>query len=121
MKLKILLVGDNPGDIRLTQEAFKTVNIDIETTLHIITNGDDAVDFLHKRAHDETSLLPDPALVDLNLLGKYVISPIQSNIPTDQASSSDYTHEFCGEKRYQTMLRCQRQRIHAEVNHPGQV
>ena len=40
----ILLVEDNPGDIRLTEEAFKDVQI--ANTLHVVTDGLDALNFL---------------------------------------------------------------------------
>jgi CheY-like chemotaxis protein len=66
--LKILLVEDNPGDVRLTQEAFKTT--ERETTLRILTTGDDAVDFLTPRGSHEMSTRPDLVLLDLNLPGK---------------------------------------------------
>ncbi|MDS0476597.1 response regulator [Natrinema sp. 1APR25-10V2] len=68
--LTILLVEDNPGDIRLIREAFETANVGAETTLHPISNGDDAVAFLTERTDDETRPFPDLALVDLNLPGR---------------------------------------------------
>jgi CheY-like chemotaxis protein len=66
--LEILLVEDNPGDARLTQEAFKMT--ERETTLHFVTDGDDAVDFLNQQGSHEMSLLPDLVLLDLNLPGR---------------------------------------------------
>ena len=69
-EIEILLVEDNPGDIRLTEEAFEAATIDAEITVRTISNGDDAVDFLNERADDETRSIPDIALVDLNLPGK---------------------------------------------------
>jgi len=66
--LDILLVEDNPGDARLTQEAFK--EIDCETTIHIVTNGDDALKFLTQQGAYESASLPDFVLLDLNLPGK---------------------------------------------------
>ncbi|TYL36062.1 response regulator [Natronococcus pandeyae] len=69
-EIKILLVEDNPEDIRLIQEAFKTANIDSEPTLRSISNGNDAVDFLNEQTDDPTRSLPDLALVDLNLPGR---------------------------------------------------
>lgn len=64
--IEILLVEDNPGDVRLIQEAFKTT--DHETTLHAVTNGDDALEFLTQQATDD--LLPDLVLLDLKLPGQ---------------------------------------------------
>ena len=64
-EIDILLVEDNPGDIRLTREAFKSANQ--ETALQIVTNGDDAVELLRKSSDNE---LPDLILLDLNLPGR---------------------------------------------------
>lgn len=66
--VEILLVEDNLGDIRLTQEAFKAT--DSETRLCPVTNGDDALEFLARRLTDESESLPDIALLDLNLPGR---------------------------------------------------
>lgn len=66
--IDILLVEDNPGDIRLTQEAFKSTGYD--TTLHPVTDGDEAVDQLCEMAANDSDSLPDMALVDLDLPGR---------------------------------------------------
>lgn len=63
--LDILLVEDNPGDARLTREAF--AETDPETTLHVVRTGDEALDALADRDSDEP--LPDLVLLDLNLPG----------------------------------------------------
>ncbi|WP_436344477.1 response regulator [Natronorubrum sp. FCH18a] len=57
----ILLVEDNPGDVRLTQIAFQDAEFDVE--MHIATDGIEAIDFLR----DEESPCPDFILLDLNL------------------------------------------------------
>lgn len=61
----ILLVEDNPGDIRLTKEAFKTGNI--ANTLHVVKDGVDALDFLFQRNDYVDAPRPDLVLLDLNL------------------------------------------------------
>lgn len=66
--IQILLVEDNPGDIRLTEEAFTAS--DHETDLRPVMNGDEAVDLLCEQASHEPDSLPDIALVDLNLPGR---------------------------------------------------
>lgn len=63
--LDILLVEDNPGDARLTREAF--AETDPETTLHVVGTGDEALDALSRRDSDEP--FPDLVLLDLNLPG----------------------------------------------------
>ncbi|MFC7212551.1 response regulator [Saliphagus sp. GCM10025334] len=57
----ILLVEDNPGDVRLTQEAFRDAKFDAR--LHIAVDGIKALNFLR----DEESPCPDLILLDLNL------------------------------------------------------
>lgn len=59
--IKILLVEDNPGDVRLTQEVFKQSNV--KSTLYVTKDGAEALDFLR---HDGT-IRPDIILLDLNL------------------------------------------------------
>lgn len=63
--LDILLVEDNPGDIRLTREAFKSAKQEI--ALQTVTNGDNSVRFLQESSADE---LPDLVLLGLNLPGR---------------------------------------------------
>ncbi|MFC7142224.1 response regulator [Halosimplex aquaticum] len=65
---EILLVEDNPGDVRLLEEAFEATGR--ETRVESVTNGDEAVDRLMEQATDESRSVPDLALVDLNLPGR---------------------------------------------------
>ncbi|GAB3026560.1 response regulator [Natronobiforma cellulositropha] len=61
----ILLVEDNPGDVRLTEEAFKEGNI--ENTLHVVGDGVEALDFLYQRGEYTDAPRPEIVLLDLNL------------------------------------------------------
>lgn len=61
----ILLVEDDPDDVRLTREAFRSTERAV--TLRAIANGDDAVEFLQESPDDD---LPDIILLDLNLPGR---------------------------------------------------
>ena len=61
----ILLVEDNPGDIRLTQEAF--ADGQIANTLHVVEDGVEALDFLFQRNDYADAPRPDLVLLDLNL------------------------------------------------------
>jgi len=61
----ILLVEDNPGDVRLTEEAFKEGQI--KNTLHVVNDGVDALDFLRQRGEHADAPRPDIVLLDLNL------------------------------------------------------
>jgi len=63
--IEILLVEDNPGDVRLTEEAFREGRIDNE--LHVVTDGESALDFLYRRGDHADAVQPDLVLLDLNL------------------------------------------------------
>ncbi len=63
--INILLVEDNPGDIRLTQEALKQGKV--LNNLYVVTDGVQAVDFLAKHEPFAGSVTPDLILLDLNL------------------------------------------------------
>ncbi|THE66249.1 response regulator [Salinadaptatus halalkaliphilus] len=65
--VEILLIEDNPGDVRLTQLAFEGVELDIE--LCVATDGIEALEVLSRRRHDDPATVPDLVLLDLNLPG----------------------------------------------------
>ncbi|TYT61405.1 response regulator [Natrialba swarupiae] len=64
-RAQILLVEDNPGDVRLTKEAFKQGRI--ENDLHVVTDGNRALEFLARDGRYEDAPRPDLILLDLNL------------------------------------------------------
>lgn len=61
----ILLVEDNPGDIRLTQEALKDSKI--FNTLDVVNNGKEAISYLKKEGKYKDAVHPDLILLDLDL------------------------------------------------------
>ena len=63
--VEILLVEDNPADIRLTQEAIKESKI--SNNLHIVRDGMEAISFLRKEGKFSNAVCPDLILLDLNL------------------------------------------------------
>lgn len=63
--IEVLLVEDSPGDVRLTQEAFREANRAIH--LHVACDGAEAIDFLERRGRHVASPRPDLILLDLNL------------------------------------------------------
>ena len=76
----LLLVEDNPGDIRLTQEALKEAPVPIH--LSVAMDGVEAVDFLKRRGKFQHAPRPDLILLDLNLPlknGPEVLSEIKSD------------------------------------------
>ena len=61
----ILIVEDNPADVRLTQEAFRDGNI--PNTLSVARDGVEAIDYLHHPGRFADPNRPDLILLDLNL------------------------------------------------------
>jgi CheY-like chemotaxis protein len=62
---EILLVEDNPGDVMLTQEAFREGKL--AHRLSVAGDGEEAMDFLRQRGRHEGAPRPDLILLDLNL------------------------------------------------------
>ena len=62
---KILLVEDNPGDVRLTREALKEGKILNE--LSVVEDGVEALAFLRRKGRYAEAVRPDLILLDLNL------------------------------------------------------
>lgn len=63
--IDILLVEDNPGDVRLTLEALKEGKV--RNRLHIANDGVEAMEFLHREGKYSDVPHPDLILLDLNL------------------------------------------------------
>jgi CheY-like chemotaxis protein len=63
--VEILLVEDNPGDIRLTQEAFKEGRL--ANNLQVVMDGVEAMAYLRREGQYATRRAPDLILLDLNL------------------------------------------------------
>lgn len=79
----LLLVEDNPGDIRLVEEALQGTN----HTLHIVRDGKEALNFLHQRNDFTDRPRPDIVLLDLNLPkidGVRVLDEIRSDPELNQ-------------------------------------
>jgi len=92
--MNILLVEDNPADMRLVREAM--TECEAPVALHWVTDGSAALDFLHRSGGHEKAPVPDLVLLDLNLPGiggKEVLSEIKrdprlSSIPVVVLTSS---------------------------------
>ena len=63
--IEILLVEDNPGDVRLTREALKDAKV--RNALHVAMDGVEALAFLRKQGKYSAVPRPDLILLDLNL------------------------------------------------------
>ncbi len=76
----VLLVEDNPGDVRLTQEAFREVGGAID--LEVVTDGVEGVAFLNREGQYAEKPKPDLILLDLNLPkwnGRQVLEKIKAD------------------------------------------
>jgi chemotaxis family two-component system response regulator Rcp1 len=63
--IEILLVEDNPGDVRLTREALSDAKV--QNVLHVATDGIEATSFLWRQGRHVNAPRPDLILLDLNL------------------------------------------------------
>ena len=63
--VEILLVEDNPGDVRLTREAFKEAKV--RNSIHVAIDGVEALEFLRRQGSFASAPRPDIVLLDLNL------------------------------------------------------
>jgi chemotaxis family two-component system response regulator Rcp1 len=78
--IEILLVEDNPGDVRLTKEALKDAKV--KNNLHPVGDGVEAMAFLHQQGQYADSPRPDVILLDLNLPkkdGREVLAEIKED------------------------------------------
>jgi two-component system, chemotaxis family, response regulator Rcp1 len=110
MPIQVLLVEDSPGDVRLTQEAFRDTNGSV--VLHVATDGVEAMAFLRRQASHKDAPRPDLILLDLNLPrmdGREVLALIKEDdalktIPTVILTTSDSEADVV--KSYQLQANC---------------
>ncbi len=78
--IEILLVEDNPGDVRLTREALRDGKI--VNNLHVAEDGVDALAFLRREGKYRDAVRPELILLDLNLPkkdGREVLAEIKAD------------------------------------------
>jgi chemotaxis family two-component system response regulator Rcp1 len=63
--IEILLIEDNPGDVRLTREALRDAKVVNDLT--VVSDGAEAIDFLRRKGRYAAANRPDLILLDLNL------------------------------------------------------
>ncbi len=61
----ILMVEDNPTDVMITKEALEHAKV--LHSLHVVEDGMEALDFLHRRGKYAKAPQPDLILLDLNM------------------------------------------------------
>lgn len=110
MPIQVLLVEDSPGDVRLTQEAFRDANRSIN--LNVASDGVEAMAFLRREGVHHNAPRPDLILLDLNLPkmdGREVLAHIKEDaglktIPTVVLTTSDAEADIV--KSYQLQANC---------------
>jgi CheY-like chemotaxis protein len=78
--IEILLVEDNPADVRLTQEALKEGKV--RNNLFVARDGVEALEFLRRNGPHANATKPDLILLDLNLPrkdGREVLAEIKND------------------------------------------
>jgi chemotaxis family two-component system response regulator Rcp1 len=110
MPIEVLLVEDSPGDVRLTQEAFRDANKAIH--LHVASDGVEAMAFLKREGVHARAPRPELILLDLNLPkmdGREVLAHIKEDpnlktIPTVILTTSEAEADIV--KSYQLQANC---------------
>ena len=100
-RFEILLVEDNPGDVFLTQEAFRERNA--THRLSVVEDGEEAIRFLRREGRYEQAPRPDLILLDLNLprkgghelLGDVKADEKLRHIPVIVLTTSDAEQDIC--------------------------
>ena len=108
--IEILLVEDNPGDVRLTQEALKEGKV--LNHLSVVRDGEEAMQFLRREAPHADAPRPDVVLLDLNLPrkdGREVLADIKADpdlrrIPVVILTTSNHEHDIL--KAYDLAANC---------------
>lgn len=108
--VQILLVEDNPGDIRLTQEALKEG--DLQSNLNVVKDGVEAIAYLRQEREYAGKPMPDLILLDLNLPkkdGREVLADIKADdrlkhIPIVILTTSDAEQDIV--KSYKLHANC---------------
>src|ERR1700722_17347166 len=106
----LLLVEDSPGDVRLTQEAFRDANQNIRP--HVAWDGAEAMAFLNRQGANLNAPRPDLILLDLNLPkmdGREVLAQIKQDddlktIPTLILTTSEAEADIV--KSYRLQANC---------------
>jgi chemotaxis family two-component system response regulator Rcp1 len=107
---EILLIEDNPADVRLMQEAMRESKI--KNVLHVVRDGVEAISYLKNEGIYRDAVRPDLILLDLNLprkdgrelLAEIKTDPVLKTIPVIILSTSEA--EFDIVRSYELHANC---------------
>ena len=119
--IEILLVEDNPGDVRLTIEGLTESKV--RNNLHVARDGVEAMAFLRREGQHAGAVRPDLILLDLNLPrmdGREVLSAIKSDAETQDDPGGGADHVACRAGRA-AELRAPGELLHHQTGGPGAV
>ncbi|MCZ7438003.1 response regulator [Micromonospora sp. WMMC241] len=63
--VRILVVDDDPGDVLMIEEAL--AESDVEKVIHVVADGEEAMEFLRREGRHSEAQRPDVILLDLNM------------------------------------------------------
>ncbi len=107
---QVLLVEDNVDDVELTLEALKDSKVRMD--IHVVSDGIDAMNFLHRKDEYAGKPRPDLVLLDLNLPkmdGREVLKALRedpelTDIPVVVLTTSSAEEDIC--KAYKLHANC---------------
>lgn len=100
--IDILIAEDDPADVDLIKEVLTLHNGGLIVNISVVENGEDAMNFLHKKASFQEALRPDLVILDLNMPrknGRQVLKEIKSherfkNIPVVILTTSNAVEDI---------------------------
>ena len=115
-EMLILLVEDNPGDVRLVKETVSELSANIK--LISITNGCIAMKFLRRRGEFEQAALPDMILLDLRLPGEMDGHEVLDAIKSDEELKRIPVVILTTSENRSDIIRCYNARANCYVTKP---
>lgn len=112
----ILLIEDNPGDVRLVQEALRESTT--HKTLHLARDGFEAMDFLRQQGAFSEAPRPALILLDLNLPGKHG-AEVLDEIKCDDVLRKIPVVVLSGSNQYRDVRTCYDNHANCYVTKPA--